>query len=262
MQESKQWQQVMTQRPCPRGMDVVCQLQHFAIISYAIAPERLRRLIPSQYELDTVDIDGVAMAMVSVVPFDDCDFRYVTVPFWRFRMGQTNYRIYIRDRVSGERGVWFLGTVLDSWSRWVPRRIWKLPWHRGRIRFDCQLDPGGEYYHRYRMETRSEWADASVEIEQDGSEVGMLEGFPDVESGLIYLTHPLVGYYERSDGRLGSYRVWHDRLRVKSGRLRQARFRLLEELGLVSEAEQQNPHSVMVSPRIEFTIYLPPQVVG
>ena len=87
-------------------------------------------------------------------------------------------------------------------------------------------------------------------------------GFPDTETGLIYLTHPLAGFYHRRDGKLGTYRVWHKQLAVSAATLKSANFGLLSRLGLVSLEEQQHAHSVLIEPINEFTIYLPPRIVN
>ena len=34
-------------RPEPRGIDILCKLQHFAIITYAVDPERFKGIMPS-----------------------------------------------------------------------------------------------------------------------------------------------------------------------------------------------------------------------
>jgi hypothetical protein len=34
-------------------------------------------------------------------------------------------------------------------------------------------------------------------------------GFPDLETAMVVLTHPLTGHYRRRDGALGSDAVWH-----------------------------------------------------
>jgi hypothetical protein len=78
---------------------------------------------------------------------------------------------------------------------------------------------------------------------------------------MLALTHPLTGYYRRRDGVLGTYAIWHDRLRPTVGRLRSARFGLFDRLGVVPYAEQARPHSVLVQRRTEFTVYLPPRRV-
>lgn len=239
-------------------MDIVTKLRHFAIISYLVDPGALRRLIPDRFLLDTVAVNGHESALLSVVPFEDVDFTSAVVPFPRFRFGQTNYRVYVIDSHTGEKVVWFLGTVLDSWSVAIPRYLWRLPWTRGVVRFDVQLD--GARYEKYSMKTESGWAKAAVELESDPQKSVVPPGFPDEETSLVYFTHPLAGYYHRTDGVLGSYRVWHGRLDVSWGRVHSARFELLDRLGLVSITDQSQPHSVLVQPEPEFTIYMPPSV--
>lgn len=260
MQSILRFDDFLHARPKPTGVDVACGLQHFAIITYAFDPKRFAGVMPDRFRLDTVIIDGEEKALLSVVPFIDVDFTSAVYPFPKFTMGQTNYRIYIVDRATGEKCVWFIGTTLDSWTRWVPHTLWNLPWYRGRVAFDTQCDDAGRY-RRYAMRTESEWAPARVELESR-ADVPTVPGFPDTETALVYLTHPLRGYYHRRDGRVGTYHVWHDRLGVHFGRLMSADFGLLARLGLVSLEEQQDPHSVLLDPIARFTIYLPPRVLG
>jgi len=162
------------------------------------------------------------------------------------------------DRSTGRRAVWFFGTTLGSWTVVVPRHLWKLPWHPGRVRFDCDYDLAGERYTRYRMTTRAAWGPVELELEDSGKPVSVLSGFDNLEAGLVVLTHPLVGVYRRRDGGLGTYSVWHDRLRCTMGSVVRARIGLFDRLGLVPYAEQARPHSVLIQRRTAFTIYLPP----
>ena len=249
-------------RPKPTGIDVVCQLQHFAIITYAVSPSRFEGLIPSRFKLDTIEIDGEEKALLSVVPFIDIDFTSAVYPFPKFTMGQTNYRIYIIDTETNERCVWFIGTTLDSWTLAVPRFMWNLPWYSGHVKFDCGYDETQKIYRKYKMTTEATWAPAHVELCQTTNANIELPGFPDTETGLVYLTHPLAGFYHRRDGKLGTYRVWHKQLEVSAAKLTFANFGLLSRLGLVTEDEQQTAHSVLIEPINEFTIYLPPKVLN
>ncbi|MBU3016648.1 DUF2071 domain-containing protein [Paraglaciecola agarilytica] len=262
VQASRKLKDYLTERPKPKGIDVLCGLKHFAIITYAVPTERFQGIFPDRFKLDTVEIDGQEMGLISVVPFIDVDFTSAVFPFPKFTMGQTNYRIYIIDTETGERCVWFLGTTLDSWTLAVPRYLWNLPWYAGKVNFDCTLNKANGLYEKYSMKTLSDWAEASVDLVQ--SEHGRLEfpGFPDVESALVYLTHPLAGFYYRRDGKLGMYRVWHKELEVKSAQLISANFMLLSDLGIVKTAEQNSPYSVLIEPINEFTIYLPPATIG
>jgi hypothetical protein len=246
-------------RPRVSGIDVVTTLRHFALVSYACDPERLAVHLHPRFVPDTL-ADG--RALLSVVPFFDVDFRFAACPWPRFSFGQTNYRAYVVDRESGERAAWFFGTCLGSWTVAVPRHAWKLPWHRGRMRFDCAWSAEEERYERYRVETESDWSPASLELADSGEPVRAVPGFGDLEHGLVVLTHPLRGWFFRRDGWLGSYSVWHDRLGMSVGSCVRARFPLLASLGLVPLAEQDEPHSVLLQHETEFTIYLPPEAVG
>ena len=246
-------------RPGTSGIDVITTLEQFAIVTYYVSPEALRPYVHRRFELDCiVGPDGAERALISVVPFLDRDFRFVRFPWFKWKFGQTNYRAYVIDRQTGDHVVWFCGTSLASWTVNIPRRIWKLPWHPATIRFDTEFDCEQKRYLRYEMTTESQWAPASLALEDLGTPHSRLNGFESLESGLVVLTHPLKGYYHRTDGRLGSYSIWHDRLRTTEGRAIRAEFPLLDRLGLVKSGDTSSIHSVMIQPATEFTIYLPP----
>ena len=67
------------------------------------------------------------------------------------------------------------------------------------------------------------------------------------------------GFYYRTDGKIGSYSVWHKKLEVMPATLESADFGLLTRMGLVTKQEQQHPYNVLVEHKNEFTIYLPPK---
>ncbi|GAF56983.1 hypothetical protein JCM18901_2745 [Psychrobacter sp. JCM 18901] len=127
--------------------------------------------------------------------------------------------------------------------------------------FDCHFDNETGRYTKYSVTADSEWATAEVSLEQKVEDVFAFTGFPDTESALVYLTHPLAGFYHRRDGKLGTYRVWHKRLNVRTASLISADFKLLSTLGIVTPSEQNQPYSVLIEPLNEFTIYLPPQII-
>ena len=250
---------VLSPRPRPRWHDVETRLDHFALVTYAVDPARLRPLVHPRYDLDLIaGADGRARALISMVPFQDRDFHYAGMPWPRWSFGQTNYRAYVIDKATGRRLAWFFGTTLGSWTVAVPRLAWKLPWHGGDIRFDCAYSETERRYTRYKMATRSAWAPAELELEDTGEAPKRLDGFDDLEKGLVVLTHPLEGVFYRRDGILGGYSVWHDRLALTGGRIRSVRCGLFESLGLVPLEEQQRPHSVLIQRSAEFLIRLPP----
>ena len=247
----------------PWGLDAVAKLEHLAIVTYAVDPDRFRGMIPERFSLYTIPVEGKPKALLSVVPFINTEFRLAAFPYYKATMGQMNYRIYVQDIHTGANAVWFLGTVLDSPAIVVPRNVWQLPWHRGKIRFQCDFDPEAKLYRSYQVKTESDWAPARITIAQDEGALEEFElgGFPDLETALVLLTHPLVGYYHRRDGKLGCSRVWHHRMEVKPGKLVSAYFGLLDKLQLVTPPEQLRPHSVLLTPATEFIVYLPPRVI-
>jgi len=249
-------------RQLPSGIDVDTTLSHFAIVTYLVAPENLRRHVHGRFELDVVNHDGRDAALVSVVPFVDQDFRFSRLPWFKRRFGQTNYRAYVTDSETGEHVAWFFGTSLDSIAVWVPRYLWKLPWHKANIRFKCNYDSSRGRYQSYRMETNNSWADGCLELEDTGTAPSALKGFADLETGLVLLTHPRRGYFYRRDGKLGSYSIWHNRLQTTVGHVVDARFDLLDRLELVNNRDILSAHSVLIQHQTEFTIYLPPATVA
>lgn len=256
----------LLQRPRVGGIDVVTTLRHFAIVTYAVDPERVQPHVDPRFELECfpgspaasqVDAAG-SRALVSMVPFEDRDFCFVRMPWPKFRFGQTNYRTYVIDRETGKRAVWFFGTTLDSLTVNIPRFIWRLPWHPGHMEFDCEFNQEEHRYRKYRMTTQAKWAPVELELEDTGRPVTELEGWSDLESAWVILTHPLLGVFYRRDRKLGTYRIWHDRLKMTEGRCVKARIGLFDRLGIVPFADQSNPHSVLLQHETEFTIYLPP----
>ena len=146
MQKSRKLEDYLIERPQPKGMDVLCGLKHFAIITYAVPVDRFQGLFPERFQLDSVEVNGQKMGLISVVPLINVDFTLAAFPFPKFTMGQTDYRIYIVDTETGEHCVWFLGTTLDSWTLAVPRYVWSMPWHAGKIRFDCAINEATGLY--------------------------------------------------------------------------------------------------------------------
>jgi uncharacterized protein YqjF (DUF2071 family) len=250
---------ILLKKPVPRGLAVETTLQHFAIVTYWVDPSNLRKHLHPRFEPVCLAVNGSArQALVSVVTFFDRDFRFVMCPWFKRSFGQTNYRAYVEDTQTGEYGAWFFGTCLDSISVAVPRHLWRLPWHRARMDFACHYDQEEARYAAFNVRTRSDWAPAQLAIKDSGKPPRQLAGVSNLEAGLVLLTHPLQGYFFRQDGALGNYAVWHDRANLTVGIAQEARYPLLQQLGLVEDGDLRSIHSVLLQPSIDFTIYLPP----
>lgn len=251
----------ITPPPTPRGLDIATTLRHFALVTYAVEPARLEAFVAAPFPLLTIPTDAGPRALVSVVLFENTAFRLAAWPSPRLRMAQINYRTYVMDPHTKGHAVWFLGTLLASWAFAVPRWLWKMPWRRGPIVMDCRWNAGTGRYERYEVESHSTWAPCRVKVAEEADTTLELPGFPDVETGLLQLTHALVGYYRRPDGRIGVNRVWHEKIDARPARLVEGDFGLLERMGLVNRREQAAPHSVLIAPEVDFLSEIPPRVL-
>jgi uncharacterized protein YqjF (DUF2071 family) len=249
-------------KPIPRGLAAETTLQHFVIVTYWVDPSNLRKHLHPRFEPVCLSVKNRSrQALVSVVTFLDRDFRFAVCPWFKRSFGQTNYRAYVKDTQTGEHAAWFFGTCLDSVSVAVPRYIWRLPWHRAQMDFECRYDQEAARYAIFKVRTRSRWAPARLAIEDSGKTPTQLAGVSNLEAGLVLLTHPLRGYFFLQDGALGSYAIWHDRAQLTVGTIQEAKYPLLQQLGLVEDGVQSDIHSVLIQPSIDFTIYLPPSRV-
>ena len=247
----------------PAGwLDVRTLLKHFALITYALPKARLEPHLPAdRFEIPEFTVGGQRLALMSAVPFVDADFHFPRLlPFLKFGFGQTNYRVYVIDRRTGEHAVWFFGTTLGSAVVHVARGAWGIPWHPARYAIECAY--GERRYTAYQYSVASAWGEARIDLEDTGAPLREAEGFASLAELQFILTHPVDGYFYRADGRVGTYSVWHDLLPLTVGRPRTLYFGLYERLGLLSREEMQRPHSVLLCPETEFHVFLPPRLAG
>lgn len=244
----------ITARPKTKLTDATTLLLDFAIITYAVSPQKLQELLPPSLMPDCFTLqNGQEVAFVSAVPFRDVDFHFHFAPFFKVSMGQTNYRAYVK-RKDGTRAVYFFGTTLSGFWVRIPRDWWKLPWKSAQMQFDTTW--AGQRLQHYRLSAQSEWGPAELEMTGTQQAMDKMDGFSDLDETATVLTHPLIGYYHRNDGRLGSYSVWHARLDLQKAAVQHASFPVFERLGLIDAHSQ--PHSALVMPQTEFIVQLPP----
>lgn len=246
----------LTVAPRARLTDVTSTLLNFAITTFDVDPERLAAFLPSGLEVERFTLDdGRVRAMVSAVTFENTHFYVHFAPFLKLRCEQTNYRAYVRR--GGERAVWFFGTGLASPFVNLPRYAWRLPWHRMHV--TCESRWEGEALRELSWHARAEGAEEQLVVRGSGVPLERLDGFTSRDETHAVLTHPLVGYLRRRDGRIVTYGVWHAPLVMEVATPTRARFERFERLGLVPA--NQAPHSVLVQRTTDFLVRLPPKRV-
>ena len=239
-------------------LDVNTHLEHFAIISYKVPIKKIAHLIPEPFKLWTYTENGEEYALVSAVPFKDKDFSFYRVSrFPKFQFFQTNFRAYIIDQRDNSHCAWFFATTLGSITSIIPEKVWKMPWKYAKYNFSFKRDKN--LYSEYKMEFKSKLGDGAIDIKSTGDEVKLLDGFKDIDEQVHILTHPVIGYYTVSDKELGTYEIWHPKIDLKEGKATHLYFGLFEKLGFLTKEEMNNPHSVLITPNIEFDVLLPPR---
>jgi uncharacterized protein YqjF (DUF2071 family) len=237
-------------------IDVITGLRDFSLVTYAVAPGALAALLPAGFEPEIFRLnDGSECAFVSAAMFIDFGFHMPISPWPRLTFGQTNYRAYILQK--GERGVWFFGTALDTPLVVIPKYAWQLPWYYTDIEIRSSWD--GEVCSEFHYVARGNLGGAEVRMRGTCEPSGCLDGFVHEADTTEVLTHPLRGFFPRADGRVGTYCIWHDALKMTRCEIDHARFDVFERLGLVRPGAK--PHSGLIQRETNFIIYLPPQVV-
>jgi hypothetical protein len=243
-------------------LDVRTNLKHFSLINYQVPKERLLKYIPEEFfEIPEFEINGKKMALMSAVPFFDEDFYFPKISKKKFSFMQTNYRVYIIDKKTNEHAVWFFGTTLGSYSVYIPKIFFKIPWHYSKYKVDFEYNTIEKRYYSYEISSKSNsiFGEMRVSISDTGKKISSHEGFKDYNEMKLILTHPVSGYFYRNDKRVGTYSIWHDEMDLNLAKANDLYFAIYENLGLLSKEEMQKPISIFLTPEIFFEVYLPPK---
>jgi hypothetical protein len=237
-------------------------LRHFALINYAVSPERLAKFVPdNHFEVARFETKKGPKVFFSVVAFLDVDFNFSRLASGiKFTFYQTNHRAYVIEKKTRQPVVWFFGTNLGSRLVQIPRCLWKIPWHYSKYDADCRFNQTSNRYEKYCYNFESDWCSGKIEIRDTGEPISVMDGFVSLDEMKLILTQPVQGFYQRLDGKLGTYQVWHKEMVCTKGISENLYFSLYEKMGLLSKDEMQHPHSIFLCPEIEFDVHLPPRV--
>jgi len=241
------------ERPRSRWCHASTDLDDFALITWAVDPDRVAALLPPNFAPDVRD----GRALISMVAFRDVGFHFRVAPFARVSCGQVNYRTYVtRAGADGpESGVWFFGTTLDSVFVQMPRRTWRMPWHRGRMRIVSRWASGG--CASWRTTITGSWGSAVVALRGTGRPLPVPNGFRDTDDASAVILDPFVGWYGRSDGSgVGRYSVWHERLELEEAVVDHVKCQVFTDLGLIESGA--TPRFAGVQRRVSFEVHTPP----
>lgn len=214
----------------PGKVGLIAQRQHNSLIVYAIPSERMKPLIPGSFEAEETVINGRLMSWISVESFLDLN----TAGGSSFE--QTNYRLHVlREK---KPCLWLLGTSLGSLSAVGSRNLWPLPWHLSAMEFRVAYNPLEKRYRTYGLQTQSQWANSSWQIEDTGELINpeMIQQLP---ASLQRWT--ATNYFLRRDGFEGQHQVHGLDPLFTRAHLESAKCDLLDRLGLLDKNEIRRP---------------------
>ncbi len=231
-------------------VSVYADIQHFSLILYSLPAERARAVVPHPLKIEESSKNGGRVAWLSVASFLDQG----AMPGSHGSFEQTSYRLHVMH--DGVPANWNLGLSIGSLSAVATRNLWPMPWHLGAMEFNVAYDFTEGRYRGYRLQTQSQWANATWEIIDSGKSL--------LENDIKHISFPsslsantFNNYFTRRDRSLGSYKVRYHELAMTSGKLRVAQSDLLERLGLLTREELMRPTLVAVQRKASCQIFSP-----
>lgn len=223
-------------------VSLTAEFQHVSLIVYAVPAERVRALLPAEFDAEVTISNGRQMGWVSVESFFDPNGGA------RSAFEQTAYRLHaLRD---GEPCRWLLGLSLGSLAAVGARNLWALPWHLGAMEFRAAYSSAERRYHAYGLQSQSEWANAKWRIEDSGEWISprTIEELPTSLRDAA-----ATDYFARRDGppnRVGCQRTRTLDPLFTRGRLKFGQCDLLERLGLLDGEEIKHPRLAALQHRL------------
>ena len=226
-----------------RFTTVKMDLEDLIYISYLVPSDRLRKTVPLVLPIAS---DGEGQVYVSFVAMKCKRVRLSGLRWPRFNYDQLNLRTYVSDPQTGAPAVYFLQSGVSISTVPLITRLLGIPWEK--ISFDLNMIAGSLY------QASGKWlGEIEFEIESRNNEAVQ-------ESIIHHLTGPMIGFIG-DEGKLRRFKIGHRSLKVHPVVLNSIRFPLPVSRGLIMENELQRPDNVLMVPKTEFTVYLPPHRV-
>ncbi len=232
----------------PGEVHTHAELSHVSHIVYAVPSDRVRRLLPANFDPDDLIRPGREHSLVSVTSFLDLGSRAGGQDAFE----QTSYRLHARR--AGKPVFWLIGASIGSLSAIAMRQMWHSPWHLGAMEVHARYNPAAGRYQEYQLRTQSQWANALWAIADTGE---FLDGADSPSLLRAVQTSENTDYFTRRDGSIGARCVRIHRPHFTRGRLLTARCDLLERIGLLSRSEMMQPALIAMQHSMSCTFDAP-----
>ena len=234
------------------GKQIDLVLRDMLFLTWAVEPERARKLVPERLELDTkTDTAGRTMAFVSAVCFRVAEARSSALLLPSLSFDQVNYRAYVK--AGDVPAVCFLDMKVNSRMVTTLTSFLSVPIQYEdidiKIASTGRRDSGGAGTLSYAVKSAGLQAEAIIgEAPAKGSDDGNIA--PQ------FMTDRLVGYVAAGDG-VFKIQVEQPGLNCVSARVENVAAPRLEQLGLLNLGGSTQPHSALYVREASFSAGMP-----
>ncbi len=233
-------------------MQIQIHLRNMLFINYAVPPARLRAFVPAKLPLDRFD----EQAFLSAVTFINADVKASVLPIPSSNFEQINYRAYVK--VEDECAVYFFDMKVNSRVVATGSNFFGLPMSYEEIHFSTS-NVNSEEADADRANDLIERILAVTSASEEGLTIEAVIGKPSPDESAAldadfsrFITERPVGYVKTPGGGILTIPAEHELLNARPVKVKQARARLFERLGLLSAEESAKPHSVLYVPEAVF----------
>ncbi|MDQ4143953.1 MAG: DUF2071 domain-containing protein [Actinomycetota bacterium] len=231
-------------------------VENFALVTHRVPAERVEPHVPEELRLQTFeDADG-RYCLVSASCFCNSRFRVTGLAYPHLTFNESTYRIYVD--YNGRQGVFFIGRYLGhplavAGQKTLHKDTWLAD-------FDLAIERSELGYPSYDFRATGPRGETSFSItaEEDPKKRDPFESAWDHTQ---FITYRISGLFLSTLGGPGHMPVSHPHMRCVEGVMHEGRFDLWEELGILDPDETLEPYSVLVAPRVPFTLH-PPRPAG
>lgn len=245
----------------PSGLDRLTtaqvDVQNFALITHAVPAQRLRRLVPDRFQLETfVDAEGREMGFISASSFCNRQIHWSAARYPAHDFDQSTFRTYVRHK--GRHGAFFFATYVGTRLSFVGQVL--VAAHTSLANFEVDIQMNDKGYQRYASQART----GTEELQFVLQATDVPKAKPPFDTGdehAQFITYRLHGYAHPPVGGVTYGPIDHRHMDPWEGRLLEGRFDLWDRLGLLPQDEWLEPYSVLVEPSVRFTLH-PPRPAG
>lgn len=231
-------------------------VQNFALVTHAVPAERVRRHLPRRFQLETFrSEDGREMAFISTSTFCNRQIHWSAARYPAHDFDQSTFRTYVTWR--GLRGAYFFGTYVSTRLSYVGQRLVAANTRLADFEVDIQGGAGGYPVFDARVVA----GDQQLVLRPDALEQPVAKHpFASANEHAQFITYRLHGFARSPFGECYGP-IEHRHMDPWSGRLREGRFDLWEQMGILEPDEAGEAFSVLVEPSVRFTLH-PPRRAG